>query len=97
ADRAALLLPAVDPIRKLIVGDHVVELRGRLVVPRAPGLAAVDRNDRALIAGDQDDLWIIGIDPDGVVIITAGRSPDGGEVPPAIGRAIGRGVGDVDD
>ncbi len=46
---AALLLPAVDPIRKAIVGDHVIELRGRLVVPGAPGCAAIDRDGGALI------------------------------------------------
>ena len=36
ARRAALLLPAADAIGKRVVGADVVELRGRLVVPRAP-------------------------------------------------------------
>ena len=32
-DRTALLLSAVDPVRKLLVGRHVIQLRRRLVVP----------------------------------------------------------------
>ena len=36
--RAAVLLRAVDPVRKLIVDRDVIKLRGRLVVPGAPGL-----------------------------------------------------------
>src|SRR5205823_7454643 len=36
SDRATLLLPPVDPVRYSIVRNHMVELRGRLVVPRAP-------------------------------------------------------------
>ena len=50
ADRAAFLLAAAQSIRKRVVGADVIELRGRLVVPRAPGLAAVDGDDRALVA-----------------------------------------------
>ena len=50
AGRAAFLLAAVDPVRELIVGDDMVKLRGRLVVPRTPGLPAVDGDDGALIA-----------------------------------------------
>src|SRR6266404_5704520 len=34
AGRAALLLCAVDPVGKLVVGDDMVELRRGLVVPR---------------------------------------------------------------
>jgi hypothetical protein len=52
ADRAALLLAAIDPVGKLVVGDDVIELRGRLVVPRTPGLAVVDADGRALIDGE---------------------------------------------
>ena len=58
ADRAALLLAAVDPIGKPIVGDDVIELRGGLVVPGAPRLAAVDGDGRALVAGQDDDVGI---------------------------------------
>ena len=41
ADRAALLLPAHRPVGKGVRGSHVIELRGGLVVPGTPGLAAV--------------------------------------------------------
>jgi len=49
ADGAAFLLASVDPVGKLVVGDDVIELRGGLVVPGAPGLAAVDADGCALI------------------------------------------------
>ena len=50
---SALLLPAAHAIGKRVVGADVVELRGRLVVPGAPRVAAVDRNDGALIRGER--------------------------------------------
>ena len=80
----------------MIVGDDVVELRGRLVVPTAPSGAAVDADGGALIAREQEDLRILGVDPDGVVIIAAGRAFDGGERMTAIGGAVGGSVADVD-
>ena len=55
-DRSALLLPAIKPIRKSVIGADVVELRGRLVIPRAPGLAAIVGNDRALIAAEKNHV-----------------------------------------
>src|SRR5690242_17095808 len=96
-DGPALLLPAVDPVGKTIVGDDVIELRGRLVVPGTPGFAAVDSERGALVDTEQDDLWIEGIDPDAMVIVATGRAFDGCEILAAIGGAIGRSVGDVDD
>ncbi len=83
AGRTALLLAAVNPVRKLIVGDHVIELRGGLVVPGTPGLAAVDADGGALVAGEQDDARIFGIDPDGVVIVATRRAFYCGERCPA--------------
>ena len=50
ARRTALLLAAAQSIGKRVVGVHVIHLRGRLVVPTAPCLAAIDGDDRALIA-----------------------------------------------
>src|SRR5690242_8946409 len=41
--RVAILLSAVDPVRKLVVRNHVIKLRGRLVKPGAPRLPAVAR------------------------------------------------------
>src|ERR1019366_4686735 len=94
---AALLLPAVDPIRRLVIGDDVVELRRGLVVPTAPGGAVVDGDCGALIGGQQDDVGIQRIDPDAVVIVAAGRSLEGGETLARVVGPIGGGVGHVDD
>src|SRR5438270_7804425 len=79
ACRAALLLSPVDPVREAIIRNHVIELRGGLVVPRAPSLPAVHTNGCALVAGQRDDLRILGIDPNCVVVVAAGRALDGGE------------------
>src|SRR6266566_3644977 len=46
---AAILLWRVGNIRELIVGDDVIELPRRLVVPRTPRLPSVDANRCALI------------------------------------------------
>src|SRR5207245_466023 len=63
SDRTAFLLTAVKPIRKRVVRANVIQLRGRLVVPRAPALAAIHGNDRALVRAQQNDVGIIRIDP----------------------------------
>src|SRR5947209_17605742 len=47
--RAAILLRAVNVIRKLIVGGHMIKLRGGLVVPRAPGAGAIHADGCALV------------------------------------------------
>src|SRR5229473_1347089 len=96
ADRAALLLASIDPVRKLVVGDDVIELRGRLVVPGTPGLAAIHADGRALVHGEGDNVGVFGIDPDGVVVVAAGRALDGSEVLAGVGGAVGRGVGHID-
>src|SRR5215467_13125831 len=46
--RPAILLRSIHPIRKLIVGGHMIELPGGLVKPRAPGLASRVRYECAL-------------------------------------------------
>src|SRR4029077_10618032 len=74
ARRSAFLLSAADAVRKRVVRAHVVELRRRLVVPGAPRLAAVHRDDRALIAADQNDARIVGVDPEPVVVVAARRA-----------------------
>src|SRR5437667_10402289 len=51
--RTAFLLAAVKPIRKRVVGADMIQLRGRLVIPRAPALAAVERDDRTLVLAQQ--------------------------------------------
>ena len=79
----------------MVVGNDVIELRGWLVVPRTPGLPAVDADGRALIDGDGDDVGILWIDPDGVIVVAPRSAFDGCETLPRVGGAIGRSVGDV--
>src|ERR1035438_4876915 len=74
ARRSTLLLPAANAIRKSIVGRGVIHLRGRLVVPGTPRLAAVHRDNRALIAHNQENVRMLRIDPDLLIIVAAGRA-----------------------
>src|SRR5262249_20278385 len=90
--RTALLLAAVDPVGERVVGDDVVDLRGRLVVPRPPGLAAVNRHNRPLVAGQEDDLRIVRADPDGVVVVATGGTFKGREGLATVGGTVGRGI-----
>ena len=71
SDGAALLLAAIQSIGKRVVRTDVIKLRSRLVIPGAPALPAIDGHDRALIAAEQNDVWVFGIDPDVLVIVTA--------------------------
>src|SRR2546421_10849003 len=89
ANGTTLLLSTIDPIGEPIVRAHVIKLRGWLVVPGAPGLAAVHGKSRALIDAEKHDLRVLRIDPDAVVVIPSGRAFDGSEGVAAIGRAIG--------
>ena len=88
ADRAAVLLRAGHPVRKAIVGGDVIDLRGRLVVPRAPGRGAVHADDRALIAAENHPVRIVRIDPELVIIVAAGRAFDrpSNVFPPSVDR-----------
>src|SRR4029079_13814269 len=93
----ALLLAAVDPVGKLIIGDHVVELGGRLVVPGTPSFAAVDSDDRSLVGRDEENVRIVRADPDSVIIVAAWRALEAGESLAGVGRTVESHVGDVDD
>jgi hypothetical protein len=73
-DRAALLLPAVDPVGEAFVGGHVIQLRRRLVVPAAPRCPAVHRDRRALVGREQDHVGVLRVDEDRVVIVPARRA-----------------------
>ncbi len=97
ARRPALLLPAVHPVGRLVIGDHVIELCRRLVVPTAPGGASVHRDGGALVGGQQDDRGVLRIDPDGVVVVAAGCALDGGEALSRVGGFIGGRVRHIHD
>ena len=43
---------------------------------------------RSLVAGQQNDLRVLGIDPDGVIVVSAGRSLESGEVLAGIARPV---------
>src|SRR5262249_27075068 len=66
----------------------VVELGRRLVVPRAPRLAAVDRDAGALVSGQQDGPWVVGVDPDRVRVVAAGGTLERCKGLAAVGRFI---------
>ena len=48
-DGAVVLLRAVDVVRRTSVGDHVVELRGRLVILAAPGFSSVESHRHSAV------------------------------------------------
>src|SRR4029079_6477511 len=84
-DRAAFLLAAAHALRERVVRRSVIERRGRLVIPAAPRLAAVQGNDRALVRGQRDDVRIVRIEPRFLVVIAARRTAEPGERLAAVG------------
>ncbi len=83
----------------------MINLRRGLVVPGAPGLRAVNRNDGALIAGEHHAISIFRIDPKLVIVVAARRAFYGNPCLARIERHVGRrvdviraiGIGWVDD
>ena len=53
-------------------------------------------NDRALVADDQDDVGIVGVDPDALVIVAARSAAEAGPGLAAVGGFPRDGAGDVD-
>src|SRR5260370_928265 len=54
--RAAVLLRTVHPVRETVIRGYSVEFPGLLVVPGAPGVAAVHGNDGALVDAQHNSL-----------------------------------------
>src|SRR6266852_6383682 len=92
----AFLLSAVNPIRKAIVRGHVIELRGRLVIPSAPRLAVVHGNYRALITGKRNRLRVLAADPNALIVIAARCAAEADKRFPSIARFPSGGVRDED-
>ena len=92
-----ILLAAVDPVREPVVGFDVVELAGRLVVPVAPGLPAVQRDDRALVRRRDHALRVLRVDPEEVVVVAARAAAEEFERRAAVARAPDRLTRHVDD
>src|SRR6202790_5180397 len=78
-NRATILLRAINPVRKSIVGAYVIHLSGWLVVPGTPGFAAVARDDGSLIASQNHSLRFIRVDPQLVIIVAARSALERGE------------------
>src|SRR5262249_27085670 len=68
ADRPVVLLRAVHAVRPLVVGAHVIELRGRLVVDGRPGLSAVVRHARTAIVALDHPARVGRIDPEVMIV-----------------------------
>ena len=92
-NRSAVLLRAVNPVREAIIGRDVIDLAGRLVVPRGPGLAAIHADGRALIAAHDHVIGVRGIDPERVIVVAAGSALVGFECDAAIRRTVERSLG----
>src|SRR2546423_14651549 len=74
AHRAALLLPGAHAIGKTRRDAHVEELRGGLVEPGTPALAAVHGHEGSLVADQRDDARVVRVDPQDLVVIPARRT-----------------------
>src|SRR6478672_10268026 len=73
----------------------MIKLCSGLIVPRRKGFPSVNSNDRTLVERDEHDLWIVRVDPDAVVIITAGCAAESAPGLSAINRFPGNHVGAV--
>ena len=67
-DVAVVLLGAVEPVRKAVVGSEAVELGRRLVVLRAPARAAVERDRRTAVVPLDHPPRVVRVDPEVVVV-----------------------------
>src|SRR5260370_4825426 len=92
---AALLLRAIDPIGKAIVGRYVVKLRGRLVVPRAPRGPSIHGNHGALIARQRNRLRMLAANPNALVVVSPRCPPESHKCFPGVAGFPGAGVRDV--
>ena len=84
------------PSRGTIVGGDVIELGGGLVVPTAPGVAAIYADGRALVRGDGNDLRVFGAYPDALIVVAAGRALPAHESFSGICGFPRSGIGDVE-
>src|SRR5580692_3261040 len=75
----------------------MVELRGGLVVPGTPGRSARDRDEGALIANQQNDAGIVGVDPQILIVVAARRPAKTGPGFAAVGGLHGHGAGAIND
>src|SRR5436305_12938437 len=62
-DGAVVLLRAIDKVGPAVIGNHVIELRGGLVVLGCPGLAAIGGNGGTAVIAIDHALRIIRVNP----------------------------------
>ena len=86
ADGAGVLLGGVHPVRESVIHLHPVELRGRLVVDAAPGLAPVQADGGAAVVALDHPHRVRGVDPQVVVVVM--RGGDHLEGVAAVGGAV---------
>src|SRR2546429_2907927 len=77
--------------------DLVIKLRGGLVVPTAPGLAAIHADDCALVTGERDNPWILRTNPDALVIVSPWRSLETHKRLPSVGGFPGGRIRNVNN
>src|SRR5207249_1539850 len=94
ADVGVVLRRAIEPVGEAVVHRHAVELRGRLVVLRGPGPAAVVGDGGAAVVAEDHPAGIVRIDPQ--VVVVAVRHGQVREALPAVGRLVHVDVGQVD-
>src|ERR1019366_6520217 len=94
---AAVLLGAVNVVRKFVVGDHVIELPDRLVEPGRPRLAVVEADGCPLVGANDPARRILGIEPELVVVVAAWRATHNGNAVAAIVGTVERNIRNVND
>ena len=94
--RGVVLLGAVDAVRELIVGVDLIELGRWLIVLRAPGATAVERDVGAAVVRLDHDPPVGRIDPQVVVVaVWDAHAREGPAAIDALEVALGAGVDDV--
>ncbi len=96
-DGAGILLTGVHPVRERVVDRDPVDLGGRLVVPGAPGVAAIERDRGALIDAEELPVTVGGVDPELLRIVAAGSALVTVEGFAAVERSVTAGAHRVDD
>ena len=86
AGAAGVLLSGTDAIGERVVGGDVIHRRRVLVVPVAPAASAIGGHHRTLIGDGEDDVRIVRIDPDALIVVTAGRTTYRAPRGPAVHR-----------
>ncbi len=94
---SAVLLCAVQPVRKSVIGRDVIELTRRLVEPRTPRARAIERYAGTLVAAEHHRGRVRRVDPHLMKVVAVRGSLDRRELRATVGRPVHRRIGDVHD